>query len=116
MRDFFSFIRHMFDSLVFLRAIFLVLALALLGCAVCIAAFEDMELGDAVYFTLITGFTIGYGDIAPTNWAGRLFSILAGFIGLVTIGLVVAVATRALGLAAEEKRRKSGTDRPDGNA
>ena len=110
MRDFLSFCRHLFDLLSFVRAVFAFLMLLLLACAVGLAFVEDLGLGDAIYFTLITGLTIGYGDIAPTTGFGRVLSVVAGVIGLVYIGLVVAVATRALAQAAEEKRREGAPD------
>jgi voltage-gated potassium channel len=46
--------------------------------------------------------TIGYGDIVPTTTAGRVLSVLAGVIGVIFVGLIVAIATRSLALAAQE--------------
>lgn len=31
---------------------------------------EKMAFADALYFTLVTGLTIGYGDIAPVTLGG----------------------------------------------
>lgn len=45
---------------------------------------------DAVYFSVITVATVGYGDIAPQTDIGKLFTILYIFCGL---GLFVATAT-----------------------
>ena len=78
------------------------LAVALLVCAVIIGRVEDMPFGDAIYLTLITGLTIGYGDITPATAAGRVLSVITGMIGVIYVGLVVAIATRALALTAEE--------------
>jgi voltage-gated potassium channel len=47
-----------------------------------------MPFVDALYFTLITSLTIGYGDIVPTTAAGRVLSILAGVVGVIFIGLI----------------------------
>ncbi len=110
MRELLSFCRHLYELLTFVRAVFVSLILLLLGCAFGIAAVEDLTFGEALYLTLITGLTIGYGDIAPVTGMGRLFSVLAGIIGLIYIGLVVAVATRALAQAAEEKRKQGTGD------
>jgi len=85
------------------RGVILMLAMALLFCTVMIARVEDTPFGDALYFTLITGLTIGYGDITPTTAAGRFVSILAGVIGVIFVGLVVAIATRALKLTAQDE-------------
>ena len=110
MHELISFCRHLLSLLVFVRAIFVALILLLVGCAVIIAVVEEMAFRDALYFTLITGLTIGYGDITPSTGMGKIFSVLAGIIGLIVIGLVVAVATRALAMAAEEKRREGEVD------
>jgi voltage-gated potassium channel len=64
--------------------------------AAAIAYFEKMPFADALYFTLVTGLTIGYGDIAPLTIAGRVISILTGLLGILITGLIVAVAVYAL--------------------
>ena len=64
--------------------------------AAAIAYFEKMPFADALYFTLITGLTIGYGDIAPVTIGGRVISILTGLLGILITGLVVAIAVYAL--------------------
>jgi voltage-gated potassium channel len=64
--------------------------------AAAIAYFEKMPFADALYFTLITGLTIGYGDIAPVTIGGRVIAILTGLLGILITGLIVAVAVYAL--------------------
>jgi len=53
---------------------------------------EKGPFGDALYFAFITGLTIGYGDIVMKTVAGRVITILIGFIGIVITGLIVATA------------------------
>ena len=36
---------------------------------------EGWSVGDAVYFTFVTGFTIGYGDIVPRQGLARALAI-----------------------------------------
>jgi uncharacterized membrane protein len=55
-----------------------------------------MPFADALYFTFVTGLTIGYGDIAPLTLAGRVVAILTGLVGILITGLIVAVAVYAL--------------------
>jgi voltage-gated potassium channel len=69
--------------------------------AVAIAYFEKMDFGDALYFTFITGLTIGYGDIAPVTLMGRIIAILTGLQGMIITGLITAVAVYALRKAME---------------
>ena len=103
MRDFLSFCRHALVMLHRVRGVILVLAVAMCACAVIIGRIEGIPFGDALYFTLITGMTVGYGDITPTSVAGRALSVLVGVIGVISVGLVVAIANRALALTVQEK-------------
>jgi voltage-gated potassium channel len=61
-----------------------------------ISKLESIKLGDAMYFAFITGLTIGYGDITPQTAWGRVASVAIGLVGVLFVGLTVAIATRAL--------------------
>jgi hypothetical protein len=67
-----------------------------------IARIERWQLGDGVYFTFVTGLTIGYGDLVPHQPLSRFLAILIGFFGTVLTGLVAAIAVRALQTAADD--------------
>ena len=81
----------------------LLLLIVLGGCA--IAKVEGIKLGNAIYFAFITGLSIGYGDIAPKTGLGRVVSVAIGFVGILFVGLTVAVATRALRDTIEHSRK-----------
>lgn len=53
-------------------------------------------MGDSVYFTFVTGLTIGYGDLVPARLVARLIALMIGFIGILLTGLVAALGVRAL--------------------
>jgi voltage-gated potassium channel len=72
----------------------LLLLIVLGGCA--IARVEGIKLGNAIYFAFITGLSIGYGDIHPETSLGKIVSVAIGLIGILFVGLTVAIATRAL--------------------
>src|SRR5262249_23354184 len=56
---------------------------------------EGWPFGDAVYFTFITGLTIGYGDLVPRQtW--RALAIGIGFFGLFVTGVIAAIAVHAM--------------------
>jgi voltage-gated potassium channel len=65
------------------------------GAAV-IAYIEKLPFGDALYFSLVTGLTIGYGDVVVKTFFGRCVAIFIGLIGILFTGLVVAAAVRAV--------------------
>jgi len=57
---------------------------------------EGWSLGDTVYFTFITGLTIGYGDLVPRQALTRALAIGIGFCGLFITGLIAAIAVQAM--------------------
>jgi len=65
-------------------------------CGFVVGRIEEWPLGDALYFTFVTGLTIGYGDLTPQYPASRILAILIGFMGIVLTGLVAAVTVKAL--------------------
>ena len=60
---------------------------------------EDQTLGNAIYFTLITGMTVGYGDITPVTPIGKAASVAIAIVGVITAGIYVAIATRAVAIS-----------------
>ena len=57
---------------------------------------EGWSWVDALYFTVITLTTIGYGDLHPTTPASKIFTIFFIFIGLGVIStFIVLLAERA---------------------
>jgi hypothetical protein len=91
-----SFNRYFFHALVRIRGIIFVLLSWLVVNAVAITYFEKIPFADALYFSFITGLTIGYGDISPVTNAGRVFAVLTGFVGILMTGLIAAIAVYAL--------------------
>ena len=63
---------------------------------------EGWRLGDAAYFTFVTGLTIGYGDLVPVRGISRVLAVLIGFSGIILTGLIAAVGVRALQEVAEQ--------------
>ncbi|MBP2642393.1 MAG: Ion transport 2 domain protein [Firmicutes bacterium] len=55
------------------------------GGAIAISFIEDMEIGDALWWSFVTITTVGYGDISPSSLGGRLVAV---FLMIVGIGFV----------------------------
>ena len=71
-----------------------------------ISYLEKLPFGDALYFALITGLTIGYGDIVVKTPVGRILAVLIGFIGVLFSGLIVAAALRAVGESLKKSQNR----------
>ena len=79
-----------------LKAVFLALLAMIIGIAVVIMHLENLPFGESLYFSFITGLTIGYGDIVVKAPFARLMTILLGLIGIIFSGIMVAAAIRAV--------------------
>jgi hypothetical protein len=64
---------------------------------------EGWSVGDAVYFTFVTGLTIGYGDIVPRQALARALAIGVGISGLFLTGLIAGIAVYAMRTALVER-------------
>ena len=60
---------------------------------------------DAVYFTITTLATVGYGDIAPTGQVARAVAIIQMVVDILVIGVAARLAMRVA--ARETEARKS---------
>ena len=82
------------------------LLVVMLGLGIVIGLLEDWPLLDAIYFTFVSGLTIGYGDLVPTRILSRALAIGIGLIGVLLVGLIVAVAVGALEATAQRQREE----------
>ncbi len=57
---------------------------------------EGWSLTESIYFSFVSGLTIGYGDFAPKSMLGRALAIAIGICGVLMTALIAAVAVRAL--------------------
>ena len=66
---------------------------------------EDWGWVDSFYFTVITLTTVGYGDLAPTRAASKLFTVALVLLG---IGLLVALIERIARYAVQDHEGRRG--------
>ena len=70
-----------------------------------IGLLEGWSMHESVYFSFVTGLTIGYGDLAPKSLLTRVLAVLIGVCGLLLTALVAAIAVKALAAAQDDGRR-----------
>ena len=61
-----------------------------------IARYDRMPLEDAMYLAFITAFTVGFGDVTPRSRAARVITVFLSLVGVILVGIAVAVAVQAL--------------------
>jgi hypothetical protein len=77
----------------------------MVGPGLLIGHIEKWRIEDVLYFTFVTGLTIGYGDLTPRHFVSRLLAVMNGFAGIVLTGLVAAVSVEALRATARDATR-----------
>ncbi|HEY6001153.1 MAG TPA: potassium channel family protein [bacterium] len=92
------------DALVARLQFFVVaLLLLILFWTLAFMAVEGRSFTDALYFTMVTVTTVGYGDIHPESTAGKMMAILTILTGTGLFGGMVASLTEVL-LTRRERR------------
>lgn len=81
------------------RSLTAVCALAggyVLSCALLMFQIEPNSFGnffDAIYWSITTLTTVGYGDIYPTSEVGRFVSMISSFMGIAIVALPTGIIT-----------------------
>ena len=60
---------------------------------------EGWSVQQSIYFSFISGLTIGYGDLAPKTLLSRVLAVLIGICGVLLTALLAAIAVKALTVA-----------------
>jgi hypothetical protein len=71
------------------------LILVIVGLGMIIGIVEGWSVRDSVYFSFITGLTIGYGDLVPKLLLTRILAVMIGGTGILLTALIAAVAVKA---------------------
>jgi hypothetical protein len=74
----------------------------IVGLGIVVGLREGWSVQESIYFSFVTGLTIGYGDLAPKTLLARVLAILIGVCGIILTALVAAVAVKAITAASDE--------------
>jgi preprotein translocase subunit SecG len=91
-----DFVARLAGMLLDAAPVLVLLLLAMLGLAILIGRGEGWSISDSMYYGFITGTTVGYGDFRPTRGAGKAMAIIIAYLGLIQIGIIVALAVQAV--------------------
>jgi voltage-gated potassium channel len=72
--------------------------------AIVVGRREGWSTGDSLYFGFITATTVGYGDLRPRRGASKLLAVVLALLGLITTGVLVALAVEAAAATLELRR------------
>jgi voltage-gated potassium channel len=72
------------------------LVLLIVAMAILIGRREGWSLSDSIYYGFVTATTVGYGDFRPTRPSGKAMAIVIAYLGLIQIGIIVALALQAV--------------------
>ena len=85
------------DSLKFRLQFFVVVLAVIMALGTAgFAYIEGLSFADAMYFSIVTIATVGYGDIAPVTTEGRILAVVLIILGVGTFLGVVANSTEIL--------------------
>jgi hypothetical protein len=91
-----DFILRLAGMLLDAAPVLVLLVLLMVGLAILIGRGEGWSLSDSIYFGFVTGTTVGYGDFRPGRPAGKALAIVIAYLGLIQIGIIVALAVQAV--------------------
>jgi uncharacterized membrane protein len=91
-----KFVAGLFKSLRVVWPILSGLLVLIVALGVIAGLVEGWSLQESVYFSFVSGLTIGYGDFAPKTLLGRALAIGIGICGILVTALVAAIAVQAL--------------------
>ena len=96
MRPSITFFHYVFKIIKFIWPIFSSLLLLIMALGLVIGMREGWTIGDSLYFSFITGFTIGYGDITPHYPLTKILAVILAAVGFLFTGILVGIAVEAL--------------------
>jgi len=91
-----SFVAGLIGGLRVVWPILSVLLGLIVGLGMLVGVIEGWSMHESIYFALVSGLTIGYGDLAPRSLLTRALAILIGVCGVLLTALVAAIAVKAL--------------------
>jgi hypothetical protein len=87
---------HLVSGVKIVWPILSALVILIMGLGLLIGFLEGWLMHESIYFSLITGLTVGYGDFSPHYPISRCLSVIVGLCGMLFTALISAIAVKAL--------------------
>eukprot|EP01060_Flectonema_neradi_P007644 TRINITY_DN1535_c9_g1_i1.p1 TRINITY_DN1535_c9_g1~~TRINITY_DN1535_c9_g1_i1.p1 ORF type:complete len:746 (+),score=132.82 TRINITY_DN1535_c9_g1_i1:125-2362(+) len=65
---------------------------------------DDWGIDNAMWFTIVTFTTVGYGDIVPKSWLGKLVGVVSAIFGIIASAVLVSIVQHKLALTRIQKQ------------
>ncbi len=83
------------------RALFIFIVLLLIGANLFYTQIEHWSIIDALYFSVMTMSTVGYGDLVPSSDISKLFTVIYTFL---SISAFIAFTAKLLKITFENQK------------
>lgn len=97
-----TFIKFFFLILTLIYPLLLTLLVVIVILGQIVGRVESWSRFNALYWSLITAFTVGYGDLFPVKKMSKILAILITFIGVMFTGVIVAITVTTASEAFKE--------------
>ncbi len=81
----------------------------ILASSIAMSYLENKTFGDALWWSIVTTTTVGYGDISPVTPAGRIIAVILMIFGIGLIGMLTGTITTYF-TGKQEVPKNSGND------
>ncbi len=88
------------------RFLFIFIILLLIGSTAFYVKVEQWNVVDALYFSIMTMATVGYGDVVPTTDVGKFFTMLYAFLSIGAFVSFTAKCVQIMFLSHQDKKQK----------
>lgn len=85
------------------RILLFLLVTLMTGSVIFYCKMEGWSIVDALYFSVMTMATIGYGDFVPTHTISKIFTIIFTFL---SIGIFAAVITKIVAISVDRRKER----------
>ena len=97
-----DFIRLFFLGIYFIGPLLLIFIFIILFLGQIVGRMESWNRFDAFYWSFITAFTVGYGDMRPLKKISKIISMLIALVGIMFTGVIVAITVITVTKSFEE--------------